>query len=186
MQYSALLEKHLPSLLALKCTKQTPVLDLACGNGRNGLYLINNNINVTFADINGDALKQVEQSINHLEKAKHKLANYWQVDFEQVNAATFYDKQFSAIVVFRYLHRALFTQIKAAIKPGGLIVYETFTEQQAEFGRPKNPNFLLKPGELADIFSKWKILYSFEGIKNAHSNTKHKQAIAQIVALKPD
>ena len=79
----------------------------------------------------------------------------------------------------------LFEQLKASIKPGGIIIYETFTEQQAQFGRPKNPDFLLKPKELVELFSDWNILHSFEGIKPLLNDDETKQAIAQIVAVKP-
>lgn len=185
MQHSALLEKYLQPILALTAQEQRPVLDLACGHGRNGLFLIENDINVTFADVNIECLKGVEQSLNQYDLAKRKLANCWNIDFEKPNTAPLTDKFFSAIMVFRYLHRPLFEQIKTAIKPGGMIIYETFTKQQAQFGRPKNPDFLLKPGELADIFSDWEVLHQFEGVVNSTSTEDCKQAIAQIVAVKP-
>jgi tellurite methyltransferase len=84
-------------------------------------------------------------------------------------------------MVFRYLHRPLIEQIKAAVVPNGLVIYKTFTLGQAELGRPKNPDFLLKEGELAEYFSDWKIIHYFEG--TTVSNTgNHNQAIAQVVA----
>ena len=196
MQHSLLLNKYLLSLQALKGGEKAPVLDLACGNGRNGLYLIENNIHVTFADVNSKVLEQVNQSIKKLATDKQKLAHCWQVDFEQSNAASLdtvstsitplKNKLFSAIIVFRYLHRPLFEQIKAAIIPGGMIVYETFTEQQAQLGRPKNTDFLLKTGELATIFSDWKIVHSFEGVVDVSLQEHKQQAIAQLVAIKPE
>lgn len=196
MPHSALLQKHLSSMQALKVKDQAPVLDLACGHGRNGLYLIENNIPVTFADVKAEALEQVEQSVKKLTTDKQKLAHFWHVDFEPiitassapalVNTEPLQNKLFSAIIVFRYLHRPLFEQIKAAIMPGGMIIYETFTEQQAQLGRPKNPDFLLKLGELAKIFSDWKIVHSFEGTVDVSLQDNTQQAIAQIVAIKPD
>lgn len=185
MKHSALLEKHQHAIQALQADEQTPVLDLACGHGRNGLYLIENDINVTFADINCECLKDIELSLSQYGETKQKLANCWNIDFEKAKTTPLKGKCFSAIMVFRYLHRPLFDQIKKAIKPGGLIIYETFTQQQAEFGRPKNPDFLLKSGELVDIFSDWEILHQFEGIVPIASTENNKQAIAQIVAIKP-
>ncbi len=186
MSHSPLLDKYLTRLQGLHAEQQSSVLDLACGSGRNGLYLIENNIPVTFADVNAEMLEQVKQSLSRTSVNKQKLAQYWPVDFETAQTTPLQDKSFAAVMVFRYLHRPLFEQIKAAIKPGGIIIYETFTEQQAQFGRPKNPDFLLKPAELVKLFDGWKILHSFEGVISAahHSNTK--QAIAQIVAIKPD
>lgn len=191
MKHSSLIDKYLLSPQALTLDSKAQVLDLACGGGRNGLHLVENDINVVFADINGESLKQVEQAVNRLQLNKQKLAQYWQVDFEQDHFDQGNDKPlkaetFAAIMVFRYLHRPLMTQIKAAVKPGGMIIYETFTKQQAKLGRPKNPNFLLKPNELLEIFADWQILHSFEGEVLVSQQSDVKQAIAQIVAIKPE
>lgn len=186
MHHSSLIEKYLTKLQHLTTDKQVPALDLACGKGRNGLYLINNDIPVIFADVNGEALEQVKQSLNGVNAKRQKLAQCWQVDFEQANRASLQGKSFAAVMVFRYLHRPLFESIKASIKPGGLIIYETFIEQQAQFGRPKNPDFLLKPNELLEQFSGWQILHSFEGVVEPINKDDSKQAIANIVAIKPN
>jgi len=188
LQHSPLIEKYLTQLKLLTAATQLPVLDLACGRGRNGLYLVENKIPVTFADLRDDVLEQVKASLSSFpdQNQAQILGRYWQVDFEKVNTAPLKDKSFAAVMVFRYLHRPLFEQIKAAVKPGGLIIYETFTEQQAQFGRPKNPNFLLKPTELNELFNDWQILYSFEGVISSPSSSEAKQAIAQIVARKPN
>jgi SAM-dependent methyltransferase len=192
LSHSPLLEKTVE--LLHEATMQAPVLDLACGSGRNGLYLLNQNIPVVFADIKESALEQVESRVNRHNGEEKSTASFWQVDFEQDSfeqeeLKPLTGKSFSAIIVFRYLHRPLFEQIKQAVIPGGYVVYETFTVDQPQFGRPKNPNFLLNHGELAKLFSDWDIIYSFEGVidaKNADANNESgKQAIAQIIARKP-
>lgn len=192
MSHSPLLEKAIE--LLHEATVQAPVLDLACGSGRNGLYLVNQNIPVVFADIKESVLEQVESTVTRHHGEEKSTANFWQVDFEQDSfeqeeLKPLAGKSFSAIIVFRYLHRPLFEQIKQAVIPGGYVVYETFTVDQPQFGRPKNPNFLLNHGELAKLFSDWDIIYSFEGVidaKNADANNESgKQAIAQIIARKP-
>jgi len=171
-------------LASVSIDKQAPVLDLACGSGRNGLYLIESGIPVTFADVNAVAIEQLRQ---HASVVKNKqCTNFWSIDFEQKGAIPLAGKSFAAIMVFRYLHRPLFEQIKQAILPNGLIIYETFTTVQVQFGRPKNPNFLLKANELLDVFSDWEILHSFEGIIESENDSSQKQAIAQIVARKPN
>lgn len=183
MHHSPLIGKYLKQLASVSTDKQAPVLDLACGSGRNGLYLIENAIPVTFADINAVALEQVQQ---HACVIKNKqLTNFWSIDFEQEGATPLAGKYFAAIMVFRYLHRPLFEQIKDAILPNGIIIYETFTTAQAQFGRPRNPDFLLKPDELLEVFSGWEIIHSFEGIIESGNDSGSKQAIAQIVARKP-
>ncbi len=184
--HSPLLDKYLSKLQKLNDIHQDPILDLACGSGRNGLYLVDNHLCVTFADVKAEVLAQVKQSLSDFDTTKQPLANCWHVDFEQAQTAPLQGKSFAAVMVFRYLHRPLFEQIKKAIKPGGMIIYETFTEQQAQFGRPKNPDFLLKPSELLEQFSGWQILHSFEGVVSTPQNNDSKQAIAQIVAIKPD
>ena len=144
MSHSPLLEKYIEQLQ--KVSKQAPILDLACGSGRNGLYMVNQNIPVVFADIKESALEQVRAVLVQQQGIVQKLTiDCWQVDFEQENLTPLADKSFSAIMVFRYLHRPLFAQIKQAVNSGGMIIYETFTVEQAQFGRPKNPDFLFVP-----------------------------------------
>ena len=70
---------------------------------------------------------------------------------------------YDAIFVFNYLHRPLMPALRAALKPGGRLFYETFTTRQAERGHPKNPAFLLKDGELAELVAPLTVLRSREG-----------------------
>jgi tellurite methyltransferase len=168
-EHSPLLETYLAPLQSA-CKDNHKVLDLACGFGRNGQYLAEQGLPVVFADKSSDALNTI-----NLKPDAH--SKRWQVDFE-IPGSPLSGKQFAAIMVFRYLHRDLFDPIKQAIKPGGMIIYETFTVEQANIGRPKNPNFLLESGELNEVFSTWKVLHQFEGIDNGN-------AIVQIVAVKP-
>jgi len=180
---STLTDSLTPSL-----TEEKPVLDLACGNGRNGLYLLENNIPVVFADVKEQALTQVKNSL--LLKAYRNskaLAKLWQVDFESNisnnTPSILQPNSYSAVVTFNYLHRALFEQLKDSVISGGLVIYETFNVDQAKFGRPSNPDFLLKKGELNSIFNDWRIIHSFEGIVEKENGLGDK-AVAQIVAIK--
>lgn len=181
--YSVLLEQHLDVIR--QANNDYPVLDLACGTGRNGLFLVEQGIPVVFSDVNSDVLKEIQQKLALLpnnENVNNKSCT-WQIDFEQKNSLPLNNKQYRGIIVYRYLHRPLMTAIKQAIMPGGFIIYETFIEQQAEFGRPKNPAFLLKSKELNTYFNNWHIHHSFEGIITSPLSG-NKQAIAQIVAQK--
>jgi hypothetical protein len=65
------------------------------------------------------------------------------------------------------------------LKKKGVLIYETYTVRQPQFGKPHDPDFLLKPEELRDWFVDWEIIYYFEGIKE-----NPKRAIAQIVCRK--
>ena len=59
-------------------------------------------------------------------------------------------RSFAAVVVANYLHRPLFPNLIEALEPGGILIYETFALGNERFGKPSNPDFLLKPGELLD------------------------------------
>lgn len=181
--HSSLLNKYLPELSRYKVS--LPILDLACGNGRNGLFCLQNKLAVNFADSNAQSLANVKQTINNAaDKYQATLATFWHVDFEQGGSQPLAEHSYSAVMVFRYLHRPLIEQIKAAIVPNGLVIYETFTLSQAELGRPKKPDFLLQIGELAEHFIDWQIIHYFEGTTLSDTGDRS-QAIAQIVARKP-
>lgn len=182
--HSKLLESYLPRLT--NAAKRGPILDLACGNGRNGLFLIANNVPTVFADVNSAALKTIQNMLSTAAFQSSKAqAELWQEDFELENSQALCDKQFGGVLVFRYLHRPLLPRIKQAVLPGGILVYETFTVDQPQYGRPKNPDYLLRQGELQRYFKDWNILYSYEGVIK-QSESSDSQAIAQIVALKPE
>ena len=70
---------------------------------------------------------------------------------------------FDLIVVVHYLHRPLFPALLAALRPGGVLVYETFTRAQAARGKPTNPAFLLEPGELRRLVAPLEVLAEREG-----------------------
>ncbi|PKG56521.1 methyltransferase type 12 [Shewanella sp. Choline-02u-19] len=149
------------------------VLDLACGTGRNGNWFAQQGCHVTYLDRD---LNRLQLSDNTAE------VELLQWDLEADDAHTLPANTYDVIVAFNYLHRPLFSQIMDAIKPGGLIIYETFTTQQATIGRPRNPNFLLKTGELKALFANWRCLHYSEGLLGELTNASYK---AQIIAQKP-
>ena len=84
---------------------------------------------------------------------------------------------FDLVVVVHYLHRPLFPSIVSALRPGGVLVYETFTRAQAARGKPTNPAFLLEEGELLRLVQPLEILASREGDFEGHM-------VAGVVAVK--
>lgn len=173
-QPSTLLTAHLP-LLRQHC-QQGQILDLACGQGRNGLFLSQQGFDLCFLDRNAESLATVKTALS----ATGQTADIIHADLEQPPGYSLVDESYSAIIVFRYLHRALFDDIKRALKPGGILIYETFTREQAALGRPKNPDFLLEQDELSSVFNEFEQISYFEGeVGNPPS------AIAQLVARKP-
>jgi len=115
-----------------------PVLDLACGSGRHSLFLLQRGHRVTACDIDVSPLTDIQEEAG-LEIIAADLEN---------GSWPFSERQFAAIVVTNYLHRPLFPDILAALAPGGLLLYETFAAGNESFGRPTNPDYLLKRGEL--------------------------------------
>jgi SAM-dependent methyltransferase len=73
------------------------------------------------------------------------------------------DRQYGAILVFNYLHRPLLPALVAALEPGGVLIYETFTRGQAARGHPRNPAFLLDEGELPQLVRPLEVIRAFEG-----------------------
>lgn len=157
--------------------RRGPILDLACGDGHNGLFAAEKGFPVVLADRSESALKNAGIEAEGL-KGDVKI---WQVDLEKRDENPLRSEAYGVILVFRYLHRPLMPCIKKALVPGGVLFYETFTAEQPRFGRPKNPDHLLNPGELLDWFKEWKVVHYFEGIKE-----NPKRAIAQIVCVKPE
>lgn len=154
-----------------------PILDLAGGDCHNGLFLAAHDLPVVCADLSSEAL---EKGRAHAARAKLAI-DFWQVDLEQPGVNPLPEGRYGGIVVFRYLHRPLIPCIKKALRTNGLLVYETYTVDQPRFGKPRNPDFLLQPGELKGWFEYWKIIHYFEGIQ-----TNPVRAVAQIVCRKPE
>jgi len=167
------LDETLLDYLGTATKRAFPVLDLACGTGRSGLSLAQRKIPVVFADRSSTALKGISQQLSD----KNLPGHVWQIDLEQADINPFAGQAFSAVICFRYLHRPLFPHLLDVVEPGGLVIYETFTTENRRFGRPGNPDFLLKVGELKSMFPDWEIIHYYEGIQHQPD-----RAIAQIVA----
>src|SRR5690242_12817370 len=118
-------------------------LDLACGRGRHAYWLASHGWPVIALDRDREAIDylQGEASARHLAI----LAAVRDLESGPLSLGT---GLFDAIVVVHYLHRPLFPALLEALRPGGVLVYETFTRTQASRGKPRNPDFLLMDGEL--------------------------------------
>ena len=80
-------------------------------------------------------------------------ARFVQADLESGGPWPFTGQRFGGIVVTNYLHRPLFPHIAESLDEGGVLIYETFMIGNEKFGRPSNPQFLLRPGELLEAFA---------------------------------
>jgi SAM-dependent methyltransferase len=71
---------------------------------------------------------------------------------------------YGCVVVTNYLHRPLFVRLLGALAPGGVLIYETFALGNERLGRPSNPDFLLKPGELLGIVHGQLLVHAYEDL----------------------
>jgi tellurite methyltransferase len=136
------------------------VLDVACGSGRDAVYLALGGWRVHAIDILPDALARAAD----LARRNGVEISTELRDLE--SDPTLPIGQFDLVVVFRYLHRPLFGALRNAVAEGGCLVYETFHERTRETGRPpRNPEHLLRRGELAQAFSGFELLIVRDGIE---------------------
>lgn len=163
------------ALLLRDETLQGPVLDLACGKGQNGLFVAGLGVPVILADRNPEALEVAQKTAY----GKGLEVTFWEVDLE-TGQNPLKEDHYRAILVFRYLHRPLIPCIKKGIRPGGILIYETFTNDQPLYGRPHNPDHLLKPDELFNWFKGWEVIHYFEGLLEDPP-----RSMAQLVCRKP-
>jgi len=137
-------------------------LDLACGKGRNAIWLAEHGWKVTAVDRSPITIPAVETHVADLEKHEFPIA----------------EASWDLIAVCYYLQRDLFEHIKHGVKRGGIAlaivhIFEPGHEQS---------RFSLHPGELARYFEGWEILHSYEGKPR---DPDHKRAVAEIVARSP-
>lgn len=129
------------------------VLDLACGSGRHTSLFASLGYLVTALD------RDVSQLGSVANLAEVEPLSF---DLEGGQAWPFSAGSFGAIIVTNYLHRPVLPNLTASLRPNGVLLYETFAEGNAQFGKPSNPNFLLKPGELLDAVAGQLIVVAYE------------------------
>ncbi len=118
------------------------VLDLACGSGRHGRLFLDTVDQVTFVDKNIEGVQDlVGRSGAVISERNLENGDPWSFDVEY----------FDAIIVTNYLYRPHLSDMLSSLKDGGVLLYETFALGNEKFGRPRSPDFLLKPGELLDL-----------------------------------
>ncbi len=90
-------------------------------------------------------------------------ARFIQADLEDGAPWPLPGERFDGVVVTNYLYRPLLPTILDALKPGGVLIYETFMVGNERFGKPSNPAFLLRPGELLEAFAGLAVMGFEEG-----------------------
>lgn len=150
------------------------VLDLACGRGRHALLMASAGFEVRAVDADADAIAFVQATAAKLGLTINAEVMNLETDPLPTLGSGLYD----VVLVFNYLHRPLVPAIREAVAPGGLLFYETFTQRQAERGRPTNPAFLLNDGELTALMTPLSIIVDQEGDLDG-------RWIASVVAQRP-
>lgn len=115
-----------------------PVLDVACGAGRHAAFFAQRGFDVVALD----------REPQHIEGVR-----FVQADLEDGSPWPLAGERFAAIVVANYLYRPLFPLLVESLEAGGVLIYETFMVGNERYGKPSNPAFLLRPGELLQAFA---------------------------------
>ncbi len=147
-------------------------LDIAMGNGRNTIYLAKMGFQVEGVDASQQAVEEA------LVRARAEGVSI-QTCVEDLEKIPYLDEEvYDLVICFNYLQRSLMPQLRNWVKPGGMVVYETFIVDQAQFGRPRNPDHLLRHNELLHTFRDFRVLRYREGILEG------RKAVASILAQK--
>ena len=158
--------------LGPQLTAPRRLLDIAMGRGRHALVCAGLGYCVLGVDLNLDAVRAAAS-----EAARQGLRIHaWCAD---LTATSLPRERFEAVVVTRYLQRDLFEPIRRAVRPGGIVLYETFTSNQRAHGcGPTSPDHLLEPGELRTRFEGFDLLFYEEVLRP--------EAVARLVARRPE
>jgi SAM-dependent methyltransferase len=117
------------------------VLDVACGAGRHARLFAARGCKVEAVDRDPEALA----TMNGITDIHTRIADLEHGDWPYAAG------EFDAIIVTNYLYRPLFQKLLANLNDTGVLIYETFMQGNEKFGKPSNPDFLLRPGELMEL-----------------------------------
>jgi len=150
-------------------------LDVACGRGRHALLLAAAGWQVRAVDRDAAAVEELRGVAQRLDLASTLALDVLDLEAGNVDLG---DAVCDLVVVTRYLHRPLFPALRRVLRPGGILLYETFTTAKAERGHPKNPAFLLEPGELQQLVAPLTVVRADEGERDG-------QMVSAVAARKP-
>ena len=154
--------------LAHRVAEPRRALDVAMGRGRHACALAVEGYRVFGVDIKFEAVRDamIEAA------AQRVIVRGWCADLTTFPLGR---ERFEVIVVTRYLQRDLFQSLRQTLTPGGVVIYETFTEAQRALGRgPTSADHLLRPGELRSAFEDFEMLF--------YEEVPEPEAVARIVA----
>lgn len=138
--------------------KSGKALDLACGLGSNALFLAKCGLQVDAWDISPVGLHNLQKAA--IAQGLHIATHQCHIGVETLKPQTY-----DVIVICRFLDRTLCNAIMAALKPGGLLFYQTFTSNKLDQLGPSNPDYLLADNELLTLFSPLNLVFYQEYAK---------------------
>jgi tellurite methyltransferase len=148
-----------PSLIELlPLVARGLALDLAAGTGRNAFALARAGFPVVALDFSDIAMRSVQQS------ARQAALPVFPVIVDLEKGLPFQAWSFDLIVNINYLQRDLVPLLKSALKPGGMLLFDTFLIDQAVLGHPRDPRFLLRHWELHESLADMEIIRYREGL----------------------
>lgn len=165
-----------PTILFVETAENLPpgtAIDLACGAGRNALYLAERGWDVTAIDGSARAIELLEErSVARGLQVRAEVADLMASTF------TLQPGAFDLVVIAYYLQRDLFAKAKSATRPGGVIVAIAHTPEPGEQWSEKRA----RSGELRGFFRDWEIMWEYEGPSR---DPAHRRPVAEIVARRP-
>jgi len=136
------------------CTAPLAAVDIACGAGRHAAALAAQGFDTTAVDFSPEALRLVSDSA----RSRGLDIRTRRIDLESTGASLG-DSCFDLAFVFFYLHRPLFAAIDRCLRPGGLLIYKTYTvDQLLHGGRPRHKMYFLEHNELLRVFAGYRVL----------------------------
>ena len=132
--------------------RQGTALDVACGLGSNAVFLAEQGLLVTAWDISSVAINKLK-AYTVREGLKINACQ------QKITPYSFNEWSYDVIIVSRFLDRSLSDAIIGALKPDGLLFYQTFTREKTSLKPPHNPDYLLAENELLKMFSPLRVIY---------------------------
>jgi tellurite methyltransferase len=153
-------------------------LDVACGDGRNALYLAQLGYMVEAIDVSDVAIAALSAAVEARGLTMTITPRVMDLEREPLPAGPY-----DVIVMTNFLLRDLYAPLQQALAPGGLLVFETLARCHVdELGHSFNPDYLLEPGELPRAFAGLEVVEHHEGVAQ---RSGHPRGVAGIVARKP-